>query len=100
MTSQPSREDLEQFLARRGMTWGDIIKVMRVVDLYVIAKVHHALGQEPPLPPAPADRRRYKCRICGLAKPAADFPEIKRENPRLAVPCAYCATKTGWRSAS
>jgi hypothetical protein len=98
MTSQPSRDDLEKFAATHGMSQTNIAKFMRAVDLYVVFRVHKALGQEAPEPPAPVDRRKYKCRICGLPKPAADFPEIKRENPRLAVPCTYCAGKTGWRN--
>jgi uncharacterized CHY-type Zn-finger protein len=98
LTSQPAREDLEAFLTGRGLPWGEVVKFMRAVDLYVVCKVHDALGQHPPEPPVPADRRKYKCRICGLTKPAAEFPEIKRENPRLAVPCNYCAGRTGWRT--
>lgn len=97
MTSQPSKEDLEAFLSRH-MPWNEVVKFMRSLDLYVLGKIHNALGQEAPEPPAPADRRKYKCRICQLTKPAADFPEVKKENPRLAVPCSYCASKTGWRN--
>ncbi len=101
MTSQPTREDLEQALADRGLSWGEVVKMMRVIDLYVVARVHQALGREeiPPEEPraAPKDRRKYKCRICRLTKPAADFPEVKRENPRLSIPCSYCTSAAGWR---
>lgn len=95
MTSQPSREDLESALSRH-MSRGEVVKFMRAVDLYVVCRVHAALNQQPPEPPAPKDRRKYKCRVCGLSKPAGDFPELKREHPRLAVPCSYCAGRTGW----
>lgn len=97
MTSQPSREDLETLLSKR-MPWGEVSKFMHVVDLYVVCRVHAALGQKLPEPPAAKDRRKYKCRICGLSKAAGDFPEVKRENPRMAVPCTYCAGRTGWRA--
>jgi uncharacterized CHY-type Zn-finger protein len=97
VTSQPSKEDLEKTLSR-WMPWGEVVKFMRSLDLYILHKIHNALDQHPPEPPVPVDRRKYKCRICGLSKPTAEFPDIKRENPRLAVPCTYCASKSGWKN--
>lgn len=93
MTSQPSREDVEDTAWRAGVRdRKGMAGLMRVIDAYAygIARI-----PEPEIIPAPGDTTRqgaslYLCRNCNTRLPIGAFPEARKAEPKHPYDCIPC----------
>jgi hypothetical protein len=101
VTSSVSREQIEDALVSAGVR-SPVVRdrLLRVIDVYALQRARCACLEEADLPAARkldkgGKKPRWKCPECTNILISGEFPQKKRDNPRIAIACLRCQELTG-----
>lgn len=98
LTSAVSKEEIEDMLVSAGVRSAAVrARLLRAVDVYALQHARCPCLEEARLDEAKQmDRKKpkWKCPSCGNMFHPEEFPQAKRDNPRVAIPCLHCQELT------